>query len=185
MFTHVTTGSDGTSTSTTNDINPALSAGYGCFNGMDRAANCRDWQKPIDVKPQQSPTNEKLQSKWMNPFKPCGPKGQSAWHPHGFVAGNGCSAKGDRATDRRDGPAQVETQYRPRHNEPQNTGGIGGWGHYRSPRQNAMLPHFHATPAGRLEPMPPMPQAPENALPQQTDVRAPAVQESRETAPRP
>ena len=46
-------GTTGTSTSTTNDINPALSAGNGCFNGMDRAANCRDRQKPIDVKPQQ------------------------------------------------------------------------------------------------------------------------------------
>ena len=128
-FTHAP-GTTGTSTSTTNDINPALSAGYGCSNGMDRAANCRDWQKPIDVKPQQSPKNEKLQSTWMNPYEPCGPEGQSAWHPQGFVAGNGCSAKGDRATDRRDGPVQVEARSRSRQNEPQNTGGIGGWGHY-------------------------------------------------------
>ena len=80
---------------------------------MDRAANCRDWQKPIDVKPQQSPKNEKLQSTWMNPYELCGPEGQSAWHPQGFVAGNGCSAKGDRATDRRDGPVQAEAKLKP------------------------------------------------------------------------
>ena len=167
-FTQVTTEETArTPTSTTNgDCTPAMGAGYGCSNGMDRAANCRDRQKPIDVKPQQSPKNEKLQSAWMNPYELCGPGGQSAWHPQGFVAGNGCSAKGDRATDRRDGPPQVEARYRPRQDEPQNTGGIGGWGHYGPTRQSAMLPHSHATPA-RLEPTPPEPQAPENPLPQQ------------------
>ena len=103
-----------TSTSTTKDgFNPALSAGYGCSNGMDRATNCRDWQEPINVKPQQSPKNEKLHSTWMNPYKPCGPEGQSAWHPQGFVAGNGCSDKGGRATDRRDGPVQAEAKLKP------------------------------------------------------------------------
>ena len=163
-FTHVTAGSDGTSTSTTKD-NPALRAGYSCPNGMDRAANCRDRQKPIDVKPQQSPKNEKLQSTWMNPYELCGPEGQSAWHPQGFVAGNGCSAKGDRATDRRDGPVQVGARYHPRHNEPRNTGGISGWGYGGPTSPSAMLPHSHAIPT-RLEPTPSEPQAPQNALPQ-------------------
>ena len=75
MIAQATQGTTrGSSTSTTNGcFNPALSAGYGCSNGMDRAANCRDRQKPIDVKPRQSPKNEKLQSTWMNSYELCGP----------------------------------------------------------------------------------------------------------------
>ena len=66
---HDATRYDGTSTSTTyqQGCTPAMGTGYGCSNGMDRATNCRDWQEPINVKPQQSPKNEKLHSTWMNP----------------------------------------------------------------------------------------------------------------------
>ena len=54
-------GTTGTSTSTTKDINPALSAGYGCSNGMDLAADCRDWQKQAEAKLNPSMANEKFQ----------------------------------------------------------------------------------------------------------------------------
>ena len=99
--THDATRYDGTSTSTTyqQGCTPAMGTGYGCSNGMDRATNCRDWQEPIDVKPQQSPKNEKLHSTWMNPYEPCGPEGQSEWHPHGIKAGSGCSYEKGAASD--------------------------------------------------------------------------------------
>ena len=83
-FTHVTAGSDGTSISTTNDNNPTWKSGYSWPNGGDREANSRDWQKPIEVQPPQSQTNEKLQRGWMEPFEHHGPQ----WHPYGCKAGS-------------------------------------------------------------------------------------------------
>ena len=120
----------------------------------------------------------------MNPWKPCGPDGQSAWHPQGIGAGNGCSAKRDRAAACRDGPEQVDAPYRPSQDESNHTGWGGSWGHYEPAGQSARLPLSNATPAGygRLEPTPPESQAPEFDLPQQQAERATTVQMSRESS---
>ena len=65
------------------DRSPASVSGIGCFQGMGRATDCRDRQEPM-VEPQLSMKKEGLQSGWMDPFKPCGPQGQSEWHPYGL-----------------------------------------------------------------------------------------------------
>ena len=89
--THVTKGNDGPSTSTTNtDHNPTRKSGC-CPNEWGREDNSRDGQKPIEVQPPQSQTNEILQRGWMDPFEHHGPQWQSEWHPYGCKAGSGCS----------------------------------------------------------------------------------------------
>ena len=88
-------------------------SGYGCSNGMGRATNCRDQQEPIDVKPQPSLKKERLHSKWMDSYEPCGPQGQSGWHPYGIKAGCGRSYEKGAASDGNDGQKPVLLQLGP------------------------------------------------------------------------
>ena len=167
MLTHVTTGNDGTSTSTTKkDHNPTWKSGYGCPNGGGREVNSRDGQKPIEEQPPQSQTNEILQRGWMNPFEPSGPDWQSEWHPQGIKAGSGCSDEKGVAGD---GNGEQKPAYLQLGPPPKRELGRPKkeWNPYGKEERKAWLPITKGSPAGdgRIEPMPPVPQAPENLLP--------------------
>ena len=180
-LTHVTTGNDGSSTSTTKaDHNPTRMSGC-CPNGWGREVNSRDGQKPIEEQPPQSQTNEILQRGWMNPFEKHGPDWRSEWHPKGITAGSGRSEEkgvaGDGNGERKPAFLQLGPPPKRELERPKKT-----WNPYGKEGREAWLSNTKGSPAGagRIEPMPPVPQAPKNLLPQHAAVRAPAVQESRD-----
>ena len=169
-FTQDTTGHDGTSTSTTyGDCTPAKGAGYCCSNGWGCEVTGRDGQKPIEEQPPPSQTNKILQRGWMNPFEPSGPDWQSEWHPQGIKAGSGCSYEKGAASDGNGGQKPALLQL-----GPPPTRELGHpkkeWNPYGKEERKAWLPITKGSPAGdgRIEPMPPVPQAPGKPLTQQS-----------------
>ena len=172
-----------TPTSTTHgwpDRSPASVSGIGCFQGMGRATDCRDRQEPI-VEPQLSLEKEGLQSGWMDPFKPCGPQGQSEWHPQG-VAGY-CRSDEKKAArnghhGQNPGPLQLGPPPTREPVRPKEEGNP-----YGEQERKAWMPNVKDRRAGLgcFEPKAPEPMAPEKLLPQQASVLAPAIQVSRGT----
>ena len=154
----------GSSTSTTKtDHSPTMMSGC-CPNGWGREVNSRGWQKPIEEQPPQSQTKEILQRGWMNPFEKHGPDWQSEWHPKGITAGSGRSEEkgvaGDGNSEQKPAYLQLGPPPKRELGRPKKA-----WNPYSKEGREAWLSNTKGSPAGagRIEPMPPMPQAPENA----------------------
>ena len=161
-------GTTGTSTSTTNDINPALSAGYGCSNEEDCMADVRDRQKPAEAKLKPSMTNKKFQSPLSRPNMSCGRKGQSEKRPYVTDTGSVRSDLRYSAVDYR-GQQKRWLQYYPPQEEVTIPWKLTTtWNQHVLPEERKpCMPQQEYSPAGagRFEPTRHGSQAPEIPLP--------------------
>ena len=161
---------------------PAMASGFGCSNGWSREANCREGQNPTDEQPPRLQTNEKPQSPVQRPIMSRDRKGQSEKNPYAHDTGSLRSDLQYCAVDYR-GRQKRWLPYYPPQEETISWKLTTSWNQHALPEEGKpCMPQqgYNPAGAGHIEPMPPVPQAPENLLPQHAAVRATAVQESRD-----